>query len=539
MIEDSRVQKNEKNPPGPYYGLMSISPRLIRVDPPIAGIDLESIVTVAILPQDDITISSEIGITFIVPETSKTEGLRIKTNNIRVFPSDLVVSYNEINISYIDRSKKYSLAVWFFAIRSYLRKPSDIPWMTPVVIQNQLSSTSSLDDLVSIVAGAGRTRGKRAYMEDVDIAFDMVRVTNRMSISIFGVLDGHGGQECARFAADEIPTKIMSGLRAGRSFADILYESYIETDADFLRGQSGGAGSTANILLFDPVQSVIYVANVGDTRSVLCRGDRAIDLTEDMKATNPAEIARIAAAGGHVMNGRVLGSLAVARALGDLYLKEGSGVNRKRSVIPDPEITSFRTQADDEFIIVASDGLWDVMASQPAVDMVREQLSKAIPGGTSASGAMSKEIVQDHLSRIADMMANHASKNLGSSDNVTVQLLLLRRTPEDVTRRKSASTTELFLNPFDGRAYSSSNLRSGGSSSGKRPSSNQLNGAESSYVRRGSGSISVEAQPAVDYRTTPTSTSAAQTQTQGAGTGASKPADDDDLMSFLLDDANF
>ena len=85
------------------------------------------------------------------------------------------------------------------------------------------------------------------------------------------------------------------------------------------------------------------------------------------------------------MNGRVLGSLAVSRALGDAQLKQPG----KRTVIPDPDVTTFRPNACtvtlpsgqealdiDEFIIIATDGLWDVVSSQEAVDYVREGLQK-------------------------------------------------------------------------------------------------------------------------------------------------------------------
>lgn len=66
---------------------------------------------------------------------------------------------------------------------------------------------------------------------------------------------------------------------------------------------------------------MLHVANCGDTRTVLSRNGQAIDITRDQKATDPDEIARIAKAGGFVNNGRVMGILAVARAFGDVSLK--------------------------------------------------------------------------------------------------------------------------------------------------------------------------------------------------------------------------
>lgn len=136
----------------------------------------------------------------------------------------------------------------------------------------------------------------------------------------------------------------------------------MNTDDHFIKTNSSGikAGSTATILLYDHYQGLVCVGNSGDTRAVMSRLRMAIDLTRDMKASDPYEISRILRSGGQVVNGRVLGSLAVARALGDCQLKS---IN-SRAVIADPEITSFYFQEDDEFIVLATDGLWDVMSSQ-------------------------------------------------------------------------------------------------------------------------------------------------------------------------------
>lgn len=165
-----------------------------------------------------------------------------------------------------------------------------------------------------------------------------------------------------RYAAEEIPTQIISLIRSGKDAAECLYTSYMNTDDHFIKTNTSGikAGSTATILLFDHQQGLACVSNTGDTRAVLSRLHIAIDLTRDMKASDSMEISRILQSGGQVINGRVLGSLAVARALGDCQLK---AINN-RAVIANPEITSFYFQQDDEFIVLATDGLWDVMSSQ-------------------------------------------------------------------------------------------------------------------------------------------------------------------------------
>ncbi|KAL5363382.1 phosphatase 2C-like domain-containing protein [Aspergillus floccosus] len=111
-------------------------------------------------------------------------------------------------------------------------------------------------------------------------------------------------------------------------------------------------------------QRVLYTANVGDARIILCRNGKALRLSYDHKGSDENEGKRIANAGGLILNNRVNGVLAVTRALGDAYLKD--------LVTGHPYTTETVIQPDsDEFIILACDGLWDVCSDQEAVDLVR------------------------------------------------------------------------------------------------------------------------------------------------------------------------
>ncbi|KAJ9241691.1 hypothetical protein DTO169E5_3435 [Paecilomyces variotii] len=111
-------------------------------------------------------------------------------------------------------------------------------------------------------------------------------------------------------------------------------------------------------------QRVLYTANVGDARIVLCRNGKALRLSYDHKGSDENEGKRIANAGGLILNNRVNGVLAVTRALGDAYLKD--------LVTGHPYTTETVIQPDvDEFLILACDGLWDVCSDQEAVDLIR------------------------------------------------------------------------------------------------------------------------------------------------------------------------
>ncbi|PWW79429.1 PP2C-domain-containing protein [Tuber magnatum] len=113
-------------------------------------------------------------------------------------------------------------------------------------------------------------------------------------------------------------------------------------------------------------QRVLYTANVGDARIVLCRSGKALRLSYDHKGSDENEGKRVANAGGLILNNRVnVGVLAVTRALGDSYMKE--------LVTGHPYTTETVLQPEaDEFIILACDGLWDVCSDQEAVDLVRQ-----------------------------------------------------------------------------------------------------------------------------------------------------------------------
>jgi len=119
----------------------------------------------------------------------------------------------------------------------------------------------------------------------------------------------------------------------------------------------------------------LVVANAGDSRCILSRAGKAVALTEDHKPTNEDEFARIMKAGGFVADGRVNGSLNLSRALGDLEYKQVSHLPpEEQMVTANPEVRKLRLTPDDEFLILACDGIWDVLTNEEAVAFVRSRL---------------------------------------------------------------------------------------------------------------------------------------------------------------------
>ncbi|KAI0131581.1 PP2C-domain-containing protein [Hypoxylon sp. NC0597] len=132
-------------------------------------------------------------------------------------------------------------------------------------------------------------------------------------------------------------------------------------------------------------QRVLYTANVGDARIILCRAGKALRLSYDHKGSDENEGKRIANAGGLILNNRVNGVLAVTRALGDTYMKDlVTGHPYTTETVIQPEV--------DEFIIIACDGLWDVCNDQDAVDLVRDEHDPVVA---------SKKLVDHALARFS------------------------------------------------------------------------------------------------------------------------------------------
>merc|ERR1719199_971039 len=128
--------------------------------------------------------------------------------------------------------------------------------------------------------------------------------------------------------------------------------------------QQSGCTACCCLLQEERHARVIYTAHLGDSRAVLARGGTAQRLTSstDHKATDPLEGKRVIEAGGQIVNDRVNGMLAMTRALGDHLLKMPILPNDVVSNVPD--ITSTDLSGQDSFVILACDGLWDIMNDQ-------------------------------------------------------------------------------------------------------------------------------------------------------------------------------
>lgn len=197
---------------------------------------------------------------------------------------------------------------------------------------------------------------------------------------------------------------------------EIAFERGIQRVDDELISNSVApdvVGSTAVMAVVSGCQ--IICANCGDSRAVLCQRGLPLPLTIDHKADREDELARIESIGGRVVNwggARVQGILAMSRAVGDRYLRPW--------VIANPEVTFHRRSEDDDCLILASDGLWDVVSNEEACDVAYRILRKfRRNSGLIADGT------QIPAQAIADYLLNLAYRK-NSSDNISVIVVDLK-----------------------------------------------------------------------------------------------------------------
>ncbi|KAF5479377.1 hypothetical protein F2P56_000208 [Juglans regia] len=211
-------------------------------------------------------------------------------------------------------------------------------------------------------------KGRRMVMEDGYGA--MLDILGDPKQALFAVIDGHGGHAAADYVAKNLGRNIVEALdnvgEEDDQLEKAIRKGYSVTDEEFLSQEISSGACVASVLLKD---GELHVASAGDCRVVLSREGLATVLTNDHRPSREDERLRIQNSGGfvHCRNGvwRVQGSLAVSRAIGDLHLKDW--------VISEPDIKSLRITSDYDFLIMASDGLWDKVNDQEAVDVVSRE----------------------------------------------------------------------------------------------------------------------------------------------------------------------
>lgn len=221
-------------------------------------------------------------------------------------------------------------------------------------------------------------QGWRVDMEDAHMAKVDLGETVK-DWSYFAVFDGHAGARVSAHCAEHLLEAIMATDEFREDVRKGIHNGFLQLDKNMrslpeLSSGEDKSGSTAVCAFISP--RVVHVANCGDSRAVLCQNGLPVFTTQDHKPSLPTERERIIKAGGSVMIQRVNGSLAVSRALGDFEYKNVEGCGPcEQLVSPEPEIfLRDRDDSADEFLVLACDGIWDVMSNEELCQFIHHRL---------------------------------------------------------------------------------------------------------------------------------------------------------------------
>uniref|UniRef100_K3WKP7 PPM-type phosphatase domain-containing protein n=1 Tax=Globisporangium ultimum (strain ATCC 200006 / CBS 805.95 / DAOM BR144) TaxID=431595 RepID=K3WKP7_GLOUD len=260
----------------------------------------------------------------------------------------------------------------------------------------------------NLVFGFSAMQGWRTSMEDSHIAQIKPRGFPD-DVSIFAVFDGHGGRLTAA-AAEELMIEHIASTFEKRSFfkakqptpkeiGAALTAAFLELDATirmYPEVQMGSDQSGCTAIVAYVTKEHIIVANAGDSRSVLGKNGNTTPMSFDHKPMNESERNRIDKAGGMVRGNRVNGDLAVSRALGDYTYKQRPDLRaEEQQVSAEPDITIEKLDGTEEFLVIACDGIWDVMTNDGICEFVRNLMKS----GEKNLGLIAEEILDDCLAQ--------------------------------------------------------------------------------------------------------------------------------------------
>ncbi|XP_007905342.1 integrin-linked kinase-associated serine/threonine phosphatase 2C [Callorhinchus milii] len=286
--------------------------------------------------------------------------------------------------------------------------------------------------LVTLKGYVAERKGEREEMQDAHVIInnfteEFTQLPQEISrLSYFAVFDGHGGMRASKYAAQNLHLNLVKNFpkevsNLEKTIKKCLLVTFKQTDEGFLKQASSQKpvwkdGSTATCVLL--VDDVLYVANLGDSRAILCRYSEenkklmSLPLGKEHNPTQYEERMRIQKAGGTVRDGRVLGVLEVSRSIGD-------GQYKHCGVISVPHVKRCQLTSNDRFVLLACDGLFKVFSPDEAALFVsailEDETMMPRPGKT----------LQDVRFELACSKLASEAVRRGSADNVTIILVAI------------------------------------------------------------------------------------------------------------------
>jgi len=256
---------------------------------------------------------------------------------------------------------------------------------------------TSEKEAIIINYGEYKTRGDREEMEDEtriflefgthykkisDVSGMSEKALNKDKEfpSFFGVFDGHSGDLCVNYIRERLPSMIKGNMNFPSHMERAFKESFKTLDEQFLREVARNEkledGSTATIAVI--WEEKINVAHVGDCKAVVWHEGKPVVLTTDHNPSLESEKERIVTKyGGKIKNDRIRGHLAISRCFGAYPYKNKETLGEK-FVSVEPEIVTFSITKNTDFLVLASDGIWDKLSVEEVMKFISDNLSDRI-----------------------------------------------------------------------------------------------------------------------------------------------------------------
>jgi len=274
----------------------------------------------------------------------------------------------------------------------------------------------------------------------------------KSGLRFLGIFDGHGGSACAEFLCDNLHLNLDQRLSEEKTplHKETIIQVFQETDRQFFDNEFDlerrQSGSTAVVLLVDERNRRAVIANVGDSMAVLSRTGNAVRLSVEHRVSNPVERKRILKAGADVIRERLDGVLEFTRAFGNARFKymnlAATQADDQKALLAIPNVTEFELTDEDDFIVLASDGLWDFMKDEDVVSFVRERLA---PPAVEAPWYVCGEARKPPPPSVAALLCTEARDERKSTDNISVAVCALQHSKAaSGTWSKRKNTAELL-----------------------------------------------------------------------------------------------
>ena len=265
--------------------------------------------------------------------------------------------------------------------------------------------TTAQQEVNGYSVGDACCQGYRSKMEDQTLVstLDFSIQEKQYKASVFAVFDGHGGNEVAIFVQENFASYFIESMKASNQ-EELMDEGIWNAFKACFKNLNENlnfkdtVGTTATVGMI--LEGKIWVANVGDSRTILVKDGKATQASEDAKPTIDRYYNKIIKKGGTVEEERVNGDIAVARAIGDKVYTGETGIPL---ISPNPKITCYSlSDFQGGYLVLACDGLYEAATSNQVGQAIEQMTQEKL-----TTGEMARRLVVGAL--------NHNSK-----DNISV-----------------------------------------------------------------------------------------------------------------------